>query len=156
MKRWGLSDLSGLKRLPIDFTHEGRVAVLNYVEIHLSSGGIFELPKVVLDTGLEVGALVPRSTLGGRWDDEDSRPARIYTLNGHELRCDAFDVKFMLGDEKFSGEVYVSDHAPTAILGLPLLRNFHLMLADDDHLKHWRGPCLLMPPISQHGLSFTK
>ena len=48
-----MSDLSGLKRLPIDFTHEGRVAVLNYVEIHLSSGGIFELPKVVLDTGLE-------------------------------------------------------------------------------------------------------
>ena len=63
-----MSDLSGLKRLPIDFTHEGRVAVLNYVEIHLSSGGIFELPKVVLDTGLEVGALVPRSTLGVRCD----------------------------------------------------------------------------------------
>jgi predicted aspartyl protease len=151
-----LSDLSGLKRLPIDFTNEGRVAVLNYVKIHLSSGGIFELPKVVLDTGLEVGALVPRSALGEHWDDKDSRPARIYTLNGHELRCDAFDVKFLLGNEEFSGEVYVSDHAPTAILGLPLLRNFHLMLAKDDDLKSWRGPCLLMPPITQHGLSFTK
>ena len=147
-----MSDLSGLKRLPIDFTNEGRVAVLNYVEIHLSSGGIFELPKVVLDTGLEVGALVPRSMLDDRWNDVDLRPAKVFMLNNQELRCEALDVMIMLGDEKFPGELYVSDQTKVPILGLPLLRKFHLMLAEGDPSVPW-GPSLLKPPLTQHGLT---
>lgn len=152
MKRWDLIDLSGRKRLPIDFTKQGRVAVLNYVEIHLSSGGIFELPKVVLDTGLEVGALVPRSMLDDRWDEEDFRPASVCTLNGQELRCEALDVMILLGDEKFPGELYVSDQTREPILGLPLLRKFHLLLAEGDPSVPW-GPSLLKPPLTQHGFT---
>lgn len=147
-----MTDLSGTKRLPINFTNEGRVAVLNYVQIHVSSGGIVELPQVVLDTGLEVGALVPRSALGGGWDDEDSRPARISTLSGEELRCDAMNVMISIGDKNFPIELYVSNSAPKPILGLPLLRKFHLMLAEGDAGVPW-GPCLLRPPLSQHGFT---
>jgi predicted aspartyl protease len=147
-----LSDLSGTKRLPIDFTNEGRVAVLKYVQIHVSSLCIVELPKVVLDTGLEVGVLVPRSALGAGWDDADSRPARISTLSGEELRCEALNVMISIGDEEFPIELFVSDHVPTPILGLPLLRKFHLMLAEGDPSVPW-GPSLLKAPLTQHGLS---
>lgn len=147
-----MTDLSGTKRLPISFTNEGRVAVLNYVQLHVSSLGIVELPKVVLDTGLEVGALVPRSALGSGWDDEDTRPARISTLSGEELRCGALNVMISIGDEDFPIELYVSDRAPTPILGLPLLRRFHLLLAEGDPGFPW-GPCLLKPPLSQHGFT---
>jgi hypothetical protein len=58
----------------------------------------------------------------------------------------------MLGDEKLPEELYVSDHAPTPILGLPLLRKFHLMLAEGDPSVPW-GPSLLKPPLTQHGLT---
>jgi predicted aspartyl protease len=151
VKRWGLDDLSGTKRLPIDFTNEGRVAVLKYVKLHLA-GSTVELDTVVLDTGLEVGALVPRSALGTHWSNVNSRPASICTLSGQVLRCEALVVVVMLGDESFLEELYVSDHAPTPILGLPLLRKFHLMLAEGDPSVPW-GPSLLKPPLTQHGLT---
>lgn len=146
-----MDDLSGTKRLPIDFTNEGRVAVLKYVKLHLA-GSTVELDTVVLDTGLEVGALVPRRALGKHWSNVNSRPASICTLSGQVLRCEALVAVVMLGDESFLEELYVSDHAPTPILGLPLLRKFHLMLAEGDPSVPW-GPSLLKAPLTQHGLT---
>jgi hypothetical protein len=58
----------------------------------------------------------------------------------------------VLGGEEHQVEVYVTKDAPDIILGLEILRKYHLLLAEDDPIVPW-GPCLLKPPLTQHGFS---
>lgn len=58
----------------------------------------------------------------------------------------------MLAGEEHQAEVYVAKDAPDIIIGLEILKKYHLLLAEGDPSFPW-GPGLLKPPLSQHGFT---
>lgn len=145
-----MTDLTGRTVLPIDFTREGRVAVMYYLTVHLL-GGRRELDRVVLDTGLEVAALIPKALMGELLLGEDQRQASVKSLTNHRIDCVALNVTIQLGDMREDHEIYVGGEHEEAIIGLPLLKRFHLLLAPD-HEAFGVGSCLVKPPLAAHGL----
>ncbi|MCK6520093.1 hypothetical protein L6R49_01520 [Myxococcota bacterium] len=130
------------------------VAFLNEVTLHWDQQPEpLTLNQVVVDTGLEFALLIP----SGLMIDQSypgyhkmNRPIR--GINGGALSCDVFLGTVVLAGEEHQVEVYVAKDAPDIIIGLEILKKFHLMLAEGDAGVPW-GPCLLRPPLSQHGFT---
>ena len=145
-----MTDMTGRTVLPIDYTREGRVAVMRYLTVHLT-GGRCPLDRVVLDTGLEVAALIPKALFGDLLEGEDQRQASVESLTKHKIECVALNVTIQLGDMREEHEIYVGGSHEEAIIGLPLLKRFHLLLSPD-HEAFGIGSCLVKPPLAAHGL----
>lgn len=126
--------------------HELRV---QYPRIAFEDGTTLEPDFAVLDTGLEVALLGPASEV-----PRGVGPVRggmLFGLSGSPLPTQNYEGTLLLGTNREcheNVEVAFAKGLPCWIIGLPILRHYHLLLAPDPSLP--RGPVLARPPLTRH------
>ena len=133
------------------------VAFLNDVKLHWDQESEpLALDEVIIDTGLSYALLIPLALISDRTYPRYIKMNRpIEAINGQKLGCDVFLGTVVLAGEPHEVEVYVAKEAPGIVVGLEILKKYHLLLAEGDPSIP-SGPCLLKPPLTQHGLTFSK
>lgn len=127
-------------RFPID-VDSNRVCLQQLVVLRLDTGDM-ELDAVHIDTGSAFAISGP----AGPWMPKDSPKVRVHTLNG-PMWARRFEASLRLRDGVRTWDipdrvvVVVHDQWKQWLLGMPVMRNFHLMLpreelATADELPH--------------------
>lgn len=134
----------------IDYIKGGRQAVVRYLALDLSNG-THEIGEAVLDTGCDVPLYGPRRDVEHLIDEAELRQGKKMTgITGHSVPCEVFTAHLNIAHQVVPVEVYVSEGAPAWILGLPVLRRFHLLLAEGDRSVS-AGSHLRRPPLLPNG-----
>lgn len=116
-----------------------------------------EIERAILDTGASSSIVAPRAEIarlfGQDWAElVDARPGEPIVGFGGRVATDRFQATLQLAHWTLTDcEVFVpeegADHVRNWLIGLPVLRHFHLILNDREHIgAPWlAGPRALLP-----------
>ena len=139
-------------RIALEYSLNGRFLRVSGLRLDLEEG-TFELPPAVVDTGLDIALLGPERP---EWSDARSRSSKIHGIAGQARKTRLREAVVSLLGHPIPGEqdvhtIEVKEGTPQQewIVGLPILRHFHLLLAVDRSLSQ-DEPWMYSPPLREH------
>ena len=137
-------------RIALFYSSCGRFLRVSGLRLDLEERS-FELPPAVVDTGLDIAILGPELP---EWSDVRSRSSRIHGIAGQarktRLRAAVVSVdRIPIPGEHAVHTIEMKEGVPEQewMVGLPVLRHFHLLLAVDRSLSQQDEPWMYPPPL---------
>lgn len=143
-----MPDVPRRRRLPLHYSSDGRNIRVFGVRLDFSEGSI-EVESAVLDTGMDVAIFGPEEEVARHLSETPFYRGTVKGIAGNQLQARIRDTTIVLGSMQIPGKLYTAKKEREWVIGLPVLRRFHLLLPEDD-ADVSSGACLVAPPLLTH------